>query len=57
MNEFCTSFKCDTEQNCAEMWMYVSWVTVSQPLVAVPSFAVWNDVICSGPHVYYHQYC
>ena len=40
MNEFCTSFKCDTEQNCAEMWMYVSWVTVSQPLVAVPSFAV-----------------
>jgi hypothetical protein len=26
MNEFCTSFKCDTEQNCTEMWTYISWV-------------------------------
>ena len=23
-----------------EMWMYVSWVTMSEPLVAVPLFAV-----------------
>jgi len=33
-------FKCGTEQNCTEMWMYVSWVTMSEPLVALPLFAV-----------------